>query len=244
MRQFSFRTLVSVRVNGFQTGLAANSILSAASTKHRLWQLQQCRKRQRYKRCWPWFVLPESSGSPAGIPSVSEAPPAPLPLALNAAHLPGLHPVCFPVGSWLPTIPPERCSVHASVVPVAVGGTRGATGSVCRWGGGLSRLPEALRPTLKLRSACLERRRPWVRSCHSKWVWGCQWLFAAPPAGNDGFQPELWGLPAGSLGLSVLRGANSSAPENERNTATKWQRCEIMEYFYDVIVFIFPSANI
>lgn len=195
---------------GSHSAPAASRFLSAASTKHRRWAWRRCRKTGRCRGCWSWVVLPESSGCPAGVPAACETPPAPL----RAARQPGFAPVCFPTASWLPTAPPERCSGPGPAGPSEAGGTGGETGSVCRWGGGPSGLSRALRPPLKLPSA-----GPWGRCCHSKWAWGSQWWFGAPPAGSDGVQPELWGLPAGSLGLSGLPAANSSAPENRRNTA-------------------------
>lgn len=209
---------------GIESVWAARRCLSAAGRERRRWGWQQCRRTARCKRCWSSAALPASSGRPAGPPPASESPPARRPPVLSAARQPASYPLCLPVVSWLLIIPPGRCSARASAVPSEAGGTPGETGSVC-----LSRPWEALR------SAGPVRRRPSARWCRSEWVWGCRWSSGAPPAGNDGFQPEPWGPPAGSLGPSELPAANSSAPASKKYSRLG-QRFSIMEYLYDLIV--------
>lgn len=190
----------------------SNQLPWAAGTQQWWWWPWQCKWRQRCKECWSWSAPPVSSGCP---PDGWPPPPAPtglLPLAslglLTAAHQPA---VWFPAISSPPTTRSQLYPVRSPAVPAVAGGTPGGIQSFGCWRGAPLRPKEALRVILGPRLlACPEGQR------RSERAWGCRWASGAPPAGSDGFQPELWGLPAGSLGPSAPPAADSSAPTDER----------------------------
>lgn len=195
-------------------GIASNQFLWAAGRQQRWWWQWRCRQTLHYKDWWSWFVLPESSESP---PDSSPLPQTQLSLVSRAAadQLVSEAVVWSPAASSRLTLHFQLSQALVPVVPVLVAGTLRGTRSFCFLCGDLLRLKQTQRASVGLCLLCPGEQRFSVRRLHSEQLWDCQWVFGARPAGSDGFQPGLSGLPAGSLDLSGPPAADSSAPAEE-----------------------------